>query len=236
MKAQPTQHSQARVTTAPPLHNGDRLTQEEFHRRYDACPEDVKAELIGGVVYMASPLRRRHGSYDAKLGLVLSLYEAGTPGVEVLHNATTILGAHSEPQPDSALRILTEYGGRSWENANEYIEGSPEFLGEISHSTVAVDLGGKRDDYERAGVVEYLVLCIAEQELHWFHFPSRQVIKPNRQGIARSRVFPGLWIDLPALLARDSARLVAAVQQGLASREHAAFVKRLAAAARRKKS
>ena len=67
----------------------------------------------------------------------------------------------------------------------------------------------KRLDYLETGVQEYLVLCVEEQELFWFHFPSRQKLKPDRKGIWKSRIFPGLWLDGPALLARDSARLIA---------------------------
>ena len=59
------------------------------------------------------------------------------------------------------------------------------------------------------------------------------MIRPDRQGVARSRVFPGLWIDVPALLARGR-RLCAAVQEGLASPGHAAFVKRLEKARKRR--
>src|SRR5205814_731672 len=156
----------------PPLHNGDRLTQAEFHRRYEASPEDVKAELIGGIVYLASPLRRPHAVHHARLSMVLGLYEASTPGVELLDNATTLLTEHSEPQPDLALRILPEIGGQSRDTADQYIAGAPEFLAEIAHSNVAIDLHYKREDYERAGVLEYVVLSVADQELHWFHFPS----------------------------------------------------------------
>jgi hypothetical protein len=76
-------------------------------------------------------------------------------------------------------------------------------------------------------VQEYVVFCIEEQELHWFHFPSRRHLKPDRNGIWKSRVFPGLWIDAPALLARDYSRLIATVQQGLATPEHEAFAQRL---------
>jgi hypothetical protein len=43
----------------------------------------------------------------------------------------------------------------------------------------------------------------------------------------KSQVFPGLWLDGPALLARDSAKLLTTAQQGLATPEHAAFVQRL---------
>src|ERR1041385_7877050 len=91
-------------TTLPPLQPGERLTQSEFHRRYEAYPEDVKFELIGGIVYMASPLKRPHGTYHPKVSLVLALYEASTPGVELADNMTSILGEKSEPQPDLMLR------------------------------------------------------------------------------------------------------------------------------------
>src|SRR5437870_11792108 len=98
MKARTAKSGQPRRPL--PLHNGDHLTQKEFHRRYEAYPEDVIFELIGGVVYMASPLKREHGTYHPELSLVLTLYKAGTPGVQVADNMTTILGEESEPQPD----------------------------------------------------------------------------------------------------------------------------------------
>lgn len=48
--------------TIPPLENGDRLSRAEFERRYQAMPQVKRAELIEGVVYMASPLRlKSHG-------------------------------------------------------------------------------------------------------------------------------------------------------------------------------
>jgi Uma2 family endonuclease len=219
-----------RGPSVPLLVNGDRMKQPEFHRRYEAYPEDVKFELIGGIVYMASPLGRPHGLYHPELSGAFWLYKNATPGVELLDNATTILGEESEPQPDLELRILSEYGGRSRETEEDYVAGSPELLAEIAHSTRAIDMGQKRVDYERAGVSEYVVVCVEEQELHWFNFRTGKPIRRNRQGIYKSKVFPGLWIDSRALLARDSARLIAVVQQGLASREHARFVKRLQAA------
>ena len=217
----------------PPLRHGERLTQPEFHRRYEAHPDGTKFELIGGVVYMPPALRRAHGGYHPVLSGVLWLYSNATPGTEVLDNATTILGEESEPQPDLALRVLAAHGGRSRETEDDYVAGPPELVAEIAHSSRDIDLHQKRDDYQRAGVVEYLVLSVAQRELHWFHFPSGRPIRPNREGVWRSRVFPGLWIHGEALLARGAARLIEVVQQGLASRPHAAFVKRLQAAQRR---
>jgi hypothetical protein len=218
----------------PPLVNGDRMGQAEFHRRYEACREDEKFELVGGTVYRASPLRWPHGTYHQKLGLVLGLYAAATPGVEVGDNATVILGQESEPQPDLAMRVLPEWGGQSTLDDDEYVQGAPELLAEVAYSSRSLDMNQKRPDYQQAGVQEYMVLCIEEQQLHWFHFPPGGFIRPNRQGISRSLVFPGLWVDNQALLDQDGSRLIEVVQQGIASRPHAAFVRRLQAERRRR--
>jgi hypothetical protein len=222
-----------RPAPVPPLENGERLTQAEFHRRYEACPDDVKAELIGGIVYMASPLRRPHATHHPELSGVFWLFKGMTPGVELLDNVTTILGEESEPQPDLELRILPEWGGRSRTTEEDYVGGGPEMVAEIAHSSRSLDLGRKRNDYQQAGVVEYLVLCVEEREVHWFDFRTGRPLRPNREGVYRSRVFPGLWVHERALLERDTLRLMAVVQQGLASRAHAAFVKKLQAAHRK---
>jgi Uma2 family endonuclease len=215
------------TTPLPPLHNGDRMSQAEFHRRYEAYPEDVKFELIGGIVYMASPLKLLHGSHHPELCYVLMTYKHFTPGVQVANDTTAILGEQSEPQPDLMLRLVRECGGQSHPNKDGYLVGAPELVAEVADSSRSIDLGPKRQDYLEAGVQEYIVLSLADQQLHWFHFPSRRKLKPDRNGVWKSRVFPGLWLDGPALLACDSAKLLATVQQGLASPEHAAFVRRL---------
>ena len=44
----------------PPLENGDRLSCREFERRYAAMPNHQKAELVEGVVYMASHAQVYH--------------------------------------------------------------------------------------------------------------------------------------------------------------------------------
>ncbi|HET6880895.1 MAG TPA: Uma2 family endonuclease [Pirellulales bacterium] len=217
------------------LVNGERMSQPEFHRRYEACPEDEKWELIGGVVYVASPLKWKHSSFDGEIGYLLESYRRATTGIDVTHNATAILGDESEPQPDLAMRILTDYGGQSRINADDYVEGAPELVVEVAHSRRNLAMHAKRKDYRRSGVVEYLVLLVEERELHWFYFPDDE-IRPNREGISKSRVFPGFWIDIDALLRRDSERLLEVLRQGLASRPHASFVKRLQAAHRRRAS
>jgi Uma2 family endonuclease len=211
------------------------MKQPEFHRRYQAYHEDEKFELVGGIVYRALPVRLSHSDHVGKAGLALELYALDTPGVEVLHNATIILGEESEPQPDFGMRILPECGGRSRSTPDGFVEGPPELLVEVAHSTRLFDMGAKRDDYRRAGVLEYLVICVEEQAVYWFHFPGDRTIRPGRQGISRSRAFPGLWLNTAALLRLDSNRLREVVEQGLASRAHAAFVRRLETARQKAK-
>jgi hypothetical protein len=48
----------------PSLRHGDRLTRDEFERRYSAMPAVKKAELIEGVVYMPSPVRAQGHAYQ----------------------------------------------------------------------------------------------------------------------------------------------------------------------------
>ena len=214
----------------PPLENGDHLDQETFHERYEAMPEDVHAELIGGVVYMASPMKRRHGRYGARVIHWLVEYETSTPGAEVLDNTTNILGKESEPEPDGCLFILPECGGQTWEDKKGYLNGAPELIAEIGESTESIDLHAKKEDYEKAGVREYLVVALRQQLVYWFirRRGKFRELTLGADGIYRSDVFPGLWLDPEALLRRDSKRLLAVLKQGLSSPEHTAFVAKLA--------
>ena len=130
-------------------------------------------------------------------------------------------------------RVLPEYGGRSWEE-DKKLWGSPEALVEVCRSSASYDLHVKLDLYEQAKVQEYLAILLYEQEIRW-HVLGRgkyKLMEPDTSGIWRSRVFPGLWLDGKALLTRDMVAVLQALQKGLDSREHKAFVKELA---RRKK-
>lgn len=211
----------------PPLVNGDSLKQPEFHRRYEAMPEDFKAELIGGIVYVASPMRNPHGRHTILLAALLGNYESATPGVEGADGVTVILGDESEPQPDLCLRILPEHGGRSKENDEQYLTGPPELLIEVAHSTEAIDLRGKLADYRSGGVREYLVFCVKPGELRGFRLADEKEPTAVKDGIYRSTEFPGLWIDVAALAAKDVRRVLATGRAGVASDEHAHFIERL---------
>src|SRR5262249_26338471 len=148
-----------------------------------------------------------------------------------LDNTTTIMSDKSEPQPDGSLLILPEYGGRTRENNNGDLVGSPEVIAGIASSTESVDFHGKRDDYEREGVTEYVVIAIRQKRVFWWHLKDGKYVplSPDADGVIRSKVFPGLWLNPAALIRLDSASMLATLREGLASPEHAEFVKRLAA-------
>lgn len=204
-----------RSAITPVLESGDRLDREEFERRYEARRDDLKCELIGGVVYVASPVRRPHSWHQGLLAGWLYLYAEATPGVDPLDNPSVRLGPFDEPQPDLLLRLLE--GGTSKVDAEGYVVGPPELVVEVAHSSVAHDLHDKKDCYERHGVREDLVVLVEEQEVRWFALDGGRYARlaPEADGTLRSRVFPGLWLDPRALFAGDRARLAAVLRQGL---------------------
>jgi Uma2 family endonuclease len=197
----------------PPLENGDKLLRAEFERRYQAMPQIKKAELIEGIVYMASPLRiKSHAEPHAHIITWLGVYIASQPGIGLADNATVRLDAENEPQPDVLLRI--ESGGQSRISADDYVEGAPELIVEIAASTASIDLHKKLEVYRRHQVQEYLVWRVQEGELDWFRLNQGKYIKleENADGIICSEVFPGLCLDKSALLAGNLAKVLAVLQ------------------------
>jgi Uma2 family endonuclease len=221
-----------KLPAVPPLENGDRLSRNQFERRYEAMLWLNKAELIEGVVYMGSPVRSEvHAEPHAAMVTWTGVYRSATPGVKVADNGTLRLDADNEPQPDVMLRIDARAGGASWLSHDDYVEGAPELVIEVAASSASLDLGAKRTVYRRNGVREYIVWQIYDHRVDWWalHEGEYQPLLPDDAGVLRSEVFPGLWLDVPALIADNLANLLTVLQQGLASNEHATFVAQLTA-------
>jgi Uma2 family endonuclease len=216
--------------TIPPLVEGDQLTRDEFERRYDAMPNLKKAELIEGVVHMASAVRfERHGWRSRHLSGWFAVYEAATPGVLGADNTTVRLDSDNDPQPDGLLLIDPALGGQARISVDDYLEMAPELVGEISSSTVRTDLGTKFRVYQRNQVREYLVWRVLDKAVDWFVLRQGKYdrLQPGADGILKSEVFPGLWLDAEALVRGDLAGVLAVVQQGIASPEHGHFAAEL---------
>ncbi|MBW4551418.1 MAG: Uma2 family endonuclease [Aphanocapsa sp. GSE-SYN-MK-11-07L] len=222
----PRLDQQPTIFAIPPLENGDRLSREEFERRYAAMPASCKAQLVEGIVYMAAALRfRSHGKPHSQLNTWLTTYQVFTLGVEIADAATVRLDGDNEPQPDVVLLIDPKAGGQVSLSDDDYIEGAPELLAEISASSVSIDSMLKKSVYERKGVQEYIVWRVLDQALDWFWLEHDKYVNllPDADGITRSRQFPGLWLDRAALLDGNMQQVLAVLQAGLASSEHQAF-------------
>ena len=208
------EHSQSDslLDRTPPLENGDRLSRSEFERRYTAMPDLKKAELVEGVVYLASPLRfKSHAKPHSNLIAWLSNYQIVTPGVELGIEPTVRLDEDNEPQPDGVLFLDAKVGGQVTLSEDDYLEGAPELVVEVAASSAAYDLHDKKNAYRRNGVREYIVWRVFDKKLDWFVWQEGEYVSltPDENGIFKSQIFPGLWLEVSALISGDMVRVLA---------------------------
>ncbi|HID54187.1 MAG TPA: Uma2 family endonuclease [Anaerolineae bacterium] len=212
----------------PPLQSGDYLSRHEFERRYESMP-DVKAELIEGVVYMASPVHLPHSEFHSIAETWLGIYILSTPGLRIADNVSLRLGKDSEVQPDICAWI-DKPARTPAKSEEEYLESTPEFIVEIAASSASFDLRDKMQLYRRHSVREYLVLTVYEQETHWFMLDANRLYRPllpDAKGIFHSAIFPGLRFEAGSFWQRNWAELRKILQAGMATPEYAAFAAQL---------
>lgn len=182
------------------------MTRRQFHALYELHGDIKKAELIQGVVYVASPPRASdHGDLEADVSFWLGLYKRQHPELplRVAHNSTVYLDDLNEPQPDLSLRLL---GGTS-SMEDGYISGPPELIVEVAYSSVSRDLHSKKEAYRQNAVPEYIVWRVRDSEIDWFRLDGGQYVRiePDTAGVIHSRIFPGLRLNVAAMLAGDHA-------------------------------
>ena len=220
-----------RSRTIPRLENGDHLTRDEFERRYKATPE-VWAELVEGVVFLSAPIRiKEHGEPHADFTTWLGIYKMSTPDVHGASRTTLRLDCKNEFQPDVSVFIDPACGGRA-RSEDGYLAGSLELAAEVSATTASIDRNAKYGVYQRNQIQEYIIWRVYDEAIDWFVLQSGAYVPlaaDPTDGLLKSRVFPGLWLDSAALIGGDMPSVVAALNRGLATAEHAAFVAQLAA-------
>ncbi len=197
-----------------PLENGDHLDAAEFLRRFEAMPEVKKAELVQGIVHMASPVRLDlHAEPDNLIQMWLGTYAAFRPEARCATNATVRLGPEDVPQPDAVLFLDAVHGGKASPDAQGYLAGPPELVVEIAASSVSRDVREKLASYRRAGVREYLLWRVMDGEIDWFVLEGNEYrLLPMEDGLLRSCVFPGLVLPVAAALAGDRAAVLEALR------------------------
>ena len=210
-----------------PLVAGEHLSRDEFLRRWEAMPHLKHAELIGGKVYMTSPVSRLHAQADSQSNMWISHYAAYTPVCETGGNATWFM-LNDVPQPDVYLRLLEEYGGKS-RLEKSYLAGAPELVVETCLSSASHDLNEKFQLYQKAGVDEYIAILAEKQTVYWHRLVNGKYRKMRQtaDGVMKSVVFPGLWLDVNAFFERDSRLVLKVLEEGLNTIEHGEFVQNL---------
>jgi len=162
---------------------------------------------------MPSPVRfEQHGRPHFNIITWLGTYCAATPGISPGgDNATVRLDLENEVQPDALLRLEPVLGGNSRVTEDDYLAGPPELIVEITASSAAYDLHDKRRVYARNGVQEYLAVQMYEQRVDWFILREEgyETLTPDADGVLRSEVFPGLWLQPDALWSGDLAAMLA---------------------------
>ena len=150
--------------------------------------------------------------------------------MEAGDNGSVRLDLDNEPQPDAYLIIRPEHGGQARISEDDYIEGAPELVAEVAASSASYDLGKKlaRLPAQRRPRVRRLAGPRSPGRLVR---EPRRVIRADRSrrptASCAARCFPASGSTRPPLMRGDVNGVLAVVQQGLNSPEHAEFVARL---------
>lgn len=217
------------MSAVQPFRNGEVLSREDFHQRYLHMP-NFRAELLNGRVFVTNALEyRKQSSARCMMVAWLNYYGAFTPGTHASTNVTHLLSPTSELQPNGALRIEEASGGHSLVDVDGYIAGIPELFAEVASNGSGYEATDKLLVYREARVNEFIVWRIDEREVDWYALwdGEYQRLPLGSDGIIRSEAFPGLWLDVAAMIGDDGAAVFDTLQRGLAAPEHAEFVSHL---------
>jgi len=157
--------------------------------------EDQKADLIDGVIYVASPENIDHNTLLRWFNSVLGLYidERGL-GFVSIEKVAYRLAPKTGPEPDLAF-VREERRGILKKG---FVDGPPDLALEIvSPDSVDRDYEAKRAKYEEAGVREYWVIDPEEERATFFVQGTAGFAEAHVENhVFRSRVVPGFWLDV----------------------------------------
>ena len=167
-------------------------TFEEF---LEIAPDGQKADLLDGVIYMASP--DNTDAADLNLWLAILLYtfvDSNDLGKIYTSRVAYRLGPKQGPEPDIGF-VPKEL---EFTRRRGYIDGPPTLAVEIvSPDSVARDYVQKRAVYESAGVREYWIIDPDEKQATFLRLRGgRYVTVKPKNLIFFSQVLPGFRIDV----------------------------------------
>ena len=177
--------------------------------------DDQKADLLDGVIYMASPESTDHNDLLFWLGTVVRLYiEERNLGRLTINKVAFRLSDKTAPEPDLAFVRRDREGIIK----HGYVDGPPDLAVEIvSPDSVDRDYESKRLRYEQAGVGEYWILDPDESRATFLiRGPDGFVETSLDDPIFSSTVLPGFTLDVRVLWQRPLPATLAFVQNLLA--------------------
>lgn len=135
-----------------------RLTVDDYYRLAEAGAfVGRRVELVEGGIFQMSPMGTPHKWAVVKLNQLLSAQLAAPWAVSV--QCPLRLSAVSEPEPDLAIVRLPDVPGA------DFAVSDTTLIIEVADSSLEFDLGDKRSMYARAGVPEYWVLDLQNNEV-----------------------------------------------------------------------
>ncbi len=152
-----------------------------------------------------------HGEQHALVVTWLGVYRGKHPRLRIGDNATVRPSANSEVQPDACL--WREEAGGPHLGADGFVYAAPQLVVEVAASSASYDLHDKKEAYRKAGVREYVVWRVMDGMIDWFRRRGGEYVwvAPDADGVIESETFPGLRLDVPKLLARNVAGVLAAL-------------------------
>jgi len=180
-----------------------RTGPHRFQDFLDLISEDQKADLIDGVIYMASPESVDHNEIIWWLGTVLGQYlEERRLGRLTVNKVAFRLSDMTAPEPDLGIML----GDRVKLPTGSYINGPPDVAVEVvSPDSVDRDYEDKRIRYEEVGVKEYWILDPDESRATFLarNEASERFEEVHLDGtVFRSLAIKGFWLDLSWLWAQ----------------------------------
>jgi Uma2 family endonuclease len=200
---------------------GNELVDEDLVR-YDVfrslVQDGQKADLIDGVIYIASPDTRRSNSINHLVAYLIDGYTAARDidGFTFISRFSCKITDLRAPEPDVGY-VRPE---RMHLVQDQHMEGGPDIAVEIvSRDSRSRDYGEKRELYLAAGVSEYWIIDPLQQRTEFLalHDGRYQLMPLVDNRVFRCGVIPGFWLNVDWLLARPLPRAYRCLQEILAS-------------------
>jgi Uma2 family endonuclease len=162
-------------------------------RYYHEAPSDIKCEYVEGDVIMYCPMSTEHSKATGFLYFLLEGYCDANELGQVLQDPTVRLFPQINRQPD--ICFVPE--DKAHLALGLPMKVVPSFIIEVSWSTQEIDLGEKMQDYQKAGVLEYWVIDIENQEV-LIHLLEDEQYKISKQqsGALTSKEIKGFFIEI----------------------------------------